>query len=44
MVDQFKNDKYIANAVLKKLKMTVSMIIMKMYKDGIYDGLEIIKI
>ena len=43
MVDWFKNDKYSINAVLKKLKMTVSMIIMKIYNDSIYNSLEIIK-
>ena len=35
MVEQFKNDKYSVNAVLEKLKMTVSMIIVKMYNDSI---------
>ena len=42
MVDKFKNDKYNANMVLKKIKMIVSMIIMEIYNDCIYDGLEII--
>ena len=37
-MDWFKNDNYSANAVLKKLKITVSMIIME-----IYNGLGIIK-
>ena len=43
MVDQFKNDKYNAYVVLKKLKMTASMIIMEIYNDSIYNGLAIIK-
>ena len=43
MVDQFKNDKYSANVVLKKLKMTISMIIMEIYNDSIYNGLGIIQ-
>ena len=42
MVDQFKNDKYSTNAVLKKLKMTVSTMIMEIYNDSIYNGLGII--
>ena len=44
MVEQFYNNKYSVNAVLKKLKTTVSMIIMKVYNDSIYDGLEMIEI
>ena len=43
MVNQFKNDKYSANMVLKKLKMIVSMIIMEIYNNNIYNGLGIIK-
>ena len=39
----FKIDKYSANVVLKKLKMTFSMIIMEIYNDSIYNGLIIIK-
>ena len=34
MVEWFKNDKYSVNMVLEKLKMTVSMIIAKIYIDS----------
>ena len=39
-VNWFKNNKYSANEVLKKLKMTVSRIIMEIYNDSITMVLE----
>ena len=42
-MDWFKNDNYSPNAVLKRLKMTVSMINLEIYNDILYNGLGIIK-
>ena len=40
----FKIDKYSVNTVLKKLKMTFSMIITKIYNDSICNSLDMIEI
>ena len=42
-MEQFKNDKYSVNTVLEKLRMTVSMITMKIYKDSIMTVLKSLK-
>ena len=41
-MEQFENNRYSVNVVLKRLKMTISTIIMVIYDDIIYNGLVII--
>ena len=42
VVEQFENYKYKVNVVLKRLKMTILMIIAEIYSYMVYNGLVII--